>query len=170
MAEKKTEATAAQASGYNAHKKITTKEVGLTVAICEEVAASDKGHKPVPVMRLYGDVYVVEEAKTTQFGSYVPFKGNFEAVNVVDGTIHRAQTLLLPQVAEMVVCDMVTSGQKQTPGSPVRIALDITAQFHDAKNGTKFKFGCVSLIKGPIVDAISEFGASLPTLKALTAK
>jgi len=137
-------------------KKITTAAVGLTVPVCEEVAAST-GKKPAAVLRIAGRVSKVEKG-TTSIGEYNKFQGEFEAINLVDGSIHRSQALIVPPVAEQPLLDFVNAVKKESPDAVVEVAADITVQFYDNKipNGTKFCWGVKPLIEpDPKSDSLS---------------
>ena len=145
-------------------KKITVKNMGLTVQQLEQVAA-DAQPKSVPVLRVWG-IVSNRQAGTSQFGNYIKFSGEIAAMNLVTGEEARSQALLLPSVGEAVVATLLDKAAKD--GATAQVALEITVEYNNsAKGGTKFAYGVKPLIEFKGDDALSEMAKALPAPKIL---
>lgn len=74
-------------------KKITVKTV------CGKFEKPSKASK---LMTVYG---LANEAKadSSDYGDYVRFKGNFEAVNLATGEVFKSGSMILPEIAEQIL-------------------------------------------------------------------
>lgn len=154
-------------------KKLTTATCGLSVDLCEKVAAEQKG-KEVPVLRIGGTVRSMEE-KSSQFGPYKRFKGDFEAVNCVTGEIYRSGDCILPPCAETPIVDLVMRAKEQEGAeAAVQFGVDITVKYykHPTLKGTEFVWGARPLgeqADSPMSALLQSFGA-VPLIKDKTKK
>ena len=150
-------------------KKITVKEINLSTEALEAIAEQSGKGKGVVVARIYGRIMKTESGNS-QYGPYTRYYGEFEAVNTVDGSVHRSQQLIVPAVGEAMVAEMLASVKKDNPDAVVQIGFDVSVKYYDNSNksGTKFKFEVSPLVdKGE--DALSLMGQSFGTLPMLSA-
>lgn len=149
----------------NYSRKISTSTIGLFTRELEDIAAKAKG-KAVPVSRIYGIVRNSEPGQT-DIGPYIKFSGEFEAINLVNRSVHRAKTLVLPAVAESFVNESLQAAKAESPDASVTIGMDITVTEHkSAKGGTKFKYG-VSPLTSPGNDPLTELGNKFGELPSM---
>lgn len=157
--------TEAKPEPKNYSKKISTATIGLQTRELEEIAQKAKG-KAVAVARVYGIARGMAQGET-DIGPYWKFDGEFEAVNLVSRTTHRARALVLPQVAESFVQESLSSAKIENPEATVTIGMDITVSEHkSSKGGTKFKYGVSPLTEAgsdPLTALGKQFG-ELPKL------
>jgi hypothetical protein len=156
-------------------KKITTSQCGLNTTLLESIAdqygKDEKGSPtPVAVLRVYGRIVDTEKGQTT-FGPFIKFRGEHEATNLIDSSVHRSKVLILPEVAEAALSDMLASGQSEDPKAIVTYALDVTVEYHKNayEKGTKFRFGVQPLIesKKGVEDELSKLGKALTPPKMI---
>ncbi|RJP44495.1 hypothetical protein C4587_01790 [Candidatus Parcubacteria bacterium] len=106
-------------------KKITAK--GIVPDLAERVKtpgdlydADEKTIVATPVFHVYG-LARKYDAERSQYGEYLRFTGDFEAVNLKTGEVHRAGSMILPDIAENVL-----AGAMNTEGAQaVQFALEI---------------------------------------------
>lgn len=132
----------AKSSTANFLKKITTKGVGLSKEILEKLAEKNKDDL-VPVMLVVGTVQSLEIKQTT-YGDSSKFTGQFEATNLITDVKYRARTLYVPDVATAVLEGLLENAKEGDAGS--QFAVQITVQFNNSPQGTRFSFGASSLI------------------------
>lgn len=142
-------------------KKITVSTVGLDTKQLEEIASENKGN--IPVVRVFGRVDSMENGQS-QFNSFIRFRGEMEAVNLIDGTIWRSRATILPEIAEQNLQDIVS---KADEGASIDFALDITVSYYDStKGGNKFRYGVTTVLdSGKAEDPLAKMRASLPAPK-----
>ena len=150
-------------------KKITVKEINLSTEMLESIAESNGKGKGVPVARIYGRISRVEQG-SSQYGPYSRYYGEFEAVNLIDSTVHRSQQLIVPAVGEAMVAEMLAAGRKDNKDAVVQVGFDVSVKFYDNpnKSGTKFKFECSPLVDNG-EDALTLMGKSFGAMPMLGA-
>ncbi len=149
-------------------KKITTKDCGLNIEICEGIL--EKTGKETPVLRVWGNVKS-SSGKDSQYGPYQVFGGEFAAINLSDGREARSDKMILPQVAEMLVSQALAAAQKSDPKATMPFGIDITISPNPStKGGTKFKFGVIALKGSDQKDALDLLGEELGNLPLLPQK
>jgi hypothetical protein len=145
-------------------KKVTVAAMGFSTHDLEEIAAASNP-KPVSVLRIWG-IVSGREPGTSQYGQYMRFKGEIGALNLVSGSEARAQSLLLPAIAETVVNSLFDKAAKD--GGTAQIAVEITVAFNaSTKGGTKFVYGVKPLIEFKGEDALSVMAKQLPAVKLI---
>jgi len=149
--------------------KLKTGSIGLTTQVVENFAKANKEVGTVPVMRVYGRIKSTEKVMNT-FGESTRFKGEFEAINLLDQSEHRSQVLFVPHVAEQVINDIVSVAKKADPDCWVKFGVDITATYKPNtgnQTGTQFYFGVTPLIEpADGEDVLSQIAAELGIPKA----
>lgn len=151
--------------------KITTSTIGLKTEKLEQYARENRELGSVAVMRVYGRIRETESVNTT-YGTSTRFKGEFEAINLTDNSVHRSQNLFVPGIAEQVVLDVYNTCKKRDPESMVKFGLDITVDYKpNAGNqkGTEFRFGVSPLIEASGDDVLSQIGRELGAPPAIEA-
>lgn len=105
---------------------------------------------------------------TGDYGSWVAFKGSFEATNMINGIVRQSGRCLLPDVAsELLEAAVVQSGV-----TGVEFAFDITLHF-DNTSATGYVFGAtplltpsandpLALLKNTVNTNIQTFGTTPP--------
>jgi len=152
-------------------KKITPSTIGLKTADLEKVAAEKGKQKPVVVMRTYGRVSKMENGQTA-FGSFIKFQGEFEAVNLLDESIHRSKTLILPACAETCLLEQIGAAKQDSKELlAVEFGLDITVEYYKnaTLKGTEFRWGVRPLNEPSGEDSLSKLGQQFGSLPLLTA-
>lgn len=154
-------------------KKISTGTVGLAPKQMNVIATDEKfAGKPVPVMRVYGTARGTKKG-TSNFGPYIGFLGEFEAINLCDGQKYRSKTLLLPSLAEQMLADSLDEAKSKSPDAFIEFGLDVTAEKNvSAKGGWEFKWGIKPLKQPEFLgetDSLSKLGQSLGELPLMIA-
>ena len=132
----------AKGSTANFLKKITTKGVGLSKELLEKIAEKNKDDN-VAVMLVVGTVQS-SEIKQTTYGDSSKFTGTFEATNLLTDVKFRSRTLYVPDVAAAVLDGLLENAKEGDAGS--QFAIQITVQFNNSPQGTRFSFGASSLL------------------------
>lgn len=118
-------------------KKITMREVSnLAVKEIKEIASKAGNGVDVLLCRFLG-IATSARQKTSNYGEYVQFLGNFEGINALTGGKFRAPYCILPQIAEGVLWNAINEAQ----GAPVTFALDIGVKC-DEKAATGYVYYC----------------------------
>jgi hypothetical protein len=92
-------------------KKITVKAVS---------GGLEKPEKPTPIMTVYG-LLTDSKPDHSDYGDYIRFSGNFEAVNMSNGEHFRSGRLILPGIAE----GLLQGALEQEGVESVQFALEI---------------------------------------------
>lgn len=127
-------------------KKITLKGV---VGDLEELIKGKKEGEKVIIMNVYGicDSHSVEE---TQYGPFVRFKGQFEAVNLLDNTVTRSGTMILPDVA----ADLLHSALISRQGESVQFGFGVGLKA-SKKSKTGYELTAQPLMKESAADPLA---------------
>lgn len=116
--------------------KVSVKTVFGKIDVKQLAAKSDKAF---PIMRIIGIAKKVLTG-SSQFGDWIGFAGDFEAVNLVTGEIFHGGKCFLPAP----VTNML-AGQFSEKIDTVRFGFVISAKYSDAAN-TKYEYISNSLI------------------------
>ena len=145
-------------------RKITPKDCQAGGKDAESCAIAADGDE-VAILRIGGRISGSETGKTA-ISEYVKFKGDFEAINAMTGQHYRSQALIVPAVAEQLLCDLSADGSET-----VQFGLDITVMKQEnERGGWKFRYGVRSLMSPKVKDALSQlmdsFDTAIPLLSA----
>lgn len=148
-------------------KKITVSGIGLDTDTLETTAGENKKGN-IPVMRVYGRI---DDAKTgqSQFNEYVRFSGEFESVNLIDGSVWRSRSLIVPEIAEQNLQDMYNQAGE---GASIDFAVDVTVSYYESnKGGRKFRYGVTTVLDNSGgEDNLSKIRKQLPEPKTQKSK
>lgn len=119
-------------------------------------------YAPFLIARIVGVVRNATE-KTTDFGPYIEFSGNFGATNA-KGQQFRAPKCILPEPAQSMLADALASAGE---GNAVELAFDFHAAYDTGDRG--YKYTCTPLMKQPEEDPVARLSASVNEQFALPA-
>jgi hypothetical protein len=154
-------------------KKLTLKNAGIPGAKAEAVAVAMSKENPnaeTPVFRVYGKLGLSPKLGSSNFGPYVEFNGEFEAINLIDNQVYRSKNLIVPEVAEMAINGLISDcvqgkDENEKKLTKLRFGLDVTVIHKPVKEGQKgfeFKFGVQPLTEPKGDDELTliakEFG------------
>lgn len=131
--------------------KITIKDIGCDP---KKVAVVESGS--LPLARIYGVVHNVtaKESKTIAGNIEVAFIGEFEAINLQDGSVHRSSRLYLPngisQVMECTLAKIKANDEKAT----TEFAFEISAK--KANNPIGYSYEAKALVSATQVDVLAK--------------
>jgi hypothetical protein len=150
-------------------KKITVATVGWTPKLCDNIV-EERPKARTPIVRVYGTVKQAETG-TSNFGPYIKFKGEFEAVNLSSQEKYRAKNLLLPPIGEMAIADALQEAQAENKDASITFGMDIAVEENPSKKGGwNFRYAIIPLrspeFKGES-DALSLLGKALGELPLL---
>jgi hypothetical protein len=149
-------------------KKITARDMGLTVKVNEAAAEASKP-KPVSVLRVWGIVSGRKD-KTTDIGTCTEFSGEIAGLNLLDGEQARSSKMFLPAIAETFLNKVFEGAAKD--GGTAQFALEVTVIYKaprsENSNFTKFEYGVKPVMEFDGEDALSVMAKSLPAPKMLS--
>ena len=123
----------------NLLKKITLKVISSVDL--EKTAKEMKEKEKRALVRVYGIVNS-HDLGSTQYGDFLRFKGNFEAVDLATGDVYRSGQAILPQVAE----DLLHAALVAAGGESVQFGFELGIK--ESKNSkTGYELTASPLIK-----------------------
>lgn len=123
----------------------------------------EKGVEKQVLCRIYGlatGTKVKEDKVTGQI--WTPLVGEFEGVNIEDGSIYRSGVLYLPNGIHEVIESAVTKlKDPENAGVSVQFALEISSV--KANNKIGYSYEAKNLVKADVADPLEQLRAMLPT-------
>jgi len=127
-------------------KKITVK------AVCGQL---DKPEKATAIMTIFGLIRQATPDKS-DYGDYVRFKGQFEAVDLETGSVYQSGTLILPEIAEGLLFGAVSGMDEDTQ---LQFALEIGLK--PSKSPTGYDYTVKPLTDQGTADPLADLRAKL---------
>lgn len=118
--------------------KITTKELGFTKKVLEELVIKNDG-KTIPIVRVVGNVTTVEpkESDDPNMEDSLLFRGIFKGVNLLTGISYVSSKMYLPPTIQ----DALGSVFQQEGVTNIIAKFDITVTRSQKEKGSAYIFG-----------------------------
>lgn len=142
-------------------RRVTLKNIGLTVKSVKGATQPLEDGENAPLARIVG-ITTMSETGQTDKGEFIRLHGDFQAINLIDGTKFSSGQCILPSfIAVQLVAALKTSPE-------VEFALEIGAKA-DEESVTGYQYTVKPLIEAETNSRLSQLLAKSKAFQALPA-